>query len=118
MSGFQKHWDLKAKINSLEGHYNSALSKIVTKKQYSFPAPGTYREFIALSAIQEETGPLSATRMIELLVEGQETVVRTARSVFPVVEQNHDAPTADLLTERMQAHEKMGWMLRSLLENK
>ena len=54
--------------------------------------------------------------MIALLVEGQEAVVRTARSIFPVVEKVNDEPTADLLTQRMQVHEKTAWMLRSLLE--
>jgi len=54
--------------------------------------------------------------MIRRLVEGQETVARTARSVFPVVENANDQPTADLLTQRMQVHEKTAWMLRSMLE--
>jgi starvation-inducible DNA-binding protein len=54
--------------------------------------------------------------MIRLLVEGQEAVVRTARKIFPLVERNNDEPTADLLTQRMQVHEKTAWMLRSLLE--
>jgi starvation-inducible DNA-binding protein len=54
--------------------------------------------------------------MIELLVEGQEAVVRTARSVFPLAGRVNDEPTADLLTQRMQVHEKTAWMLRSLLE--
>ena len=54
--------------------------------------------------------------MIRLLVEGQEAVVRTARSIFPVVDKVSDEPTADLLTQRMQIHEKNAWMLRSLLE--
>ncbi|HYP26340.1 MAG TPA: Dps family protein [Blastocatellia bacterium] len=80
-----------------------------------FPAPGTYKEFSRLSSIKEEEGVPSAEDMIRLLVEGQETVVRTARSVFPVVEQANDEPTADLLTQRMQVHEKTAWMLRSLL---
>jgi starvation-inducible DNA-binding protein len=54
--------------------------------------------------------------MIQLLVDGQESVVRTARSLFPVASEAHDEPTADLLTQRMQLHEKNAWMLRSLLE--
>ena len=54
--------------------------------------------------------------MIRILVEGQEAVVRTARSVFPVVDGANDEPSADLLTQRMQVHEKTAWMLRSLLE--
>ncbi|BAZ89905.1 Ferritin and Dps [Raphidiopsis curvata NIES-932] len=55
--------------------------------------------------------------MIQLLVEGQEAVVRTARSIFPLVDEVNDEPTADLLTQRMQIHEKTAWMLRSLLED-
>lgn len=80
-----------------------------------FPAPGTYSEFAKLSSIPETPGVPSAQEMIRLLVEGQEAVVRTARSVFPVVERASDEPTADLLTQRMQTHEKTAWMLRSLL---
>jgi len=79
-------------------------------------APGTYKEFVKLSSIKETDGVPSATQMIQLLVEGQEAVVRTARSVFPLVDKVNDEPTADLLTQRMQVHEKTAWMLRSLLE--
>jgi starvation-inducible DNA-binding protein len=82
-----------------------------------FPAPGTYREFAALSSIGEEDGVPSAEDMIRKLVEGQEAVVRTARSLFSTVDQANDEPTADLLTQRMQVHEKTAWMLRSLLGN-
>lgn len=79
------------------------------------PAPGTYREFAQLASIPETPGVPSAEEMIVLLVEGQEAVVRTARSVFPIAERVSDEPTADLLTQRMQVHEKNAWMLRSLL---
>ena len=81
-----------------------------------YPAPGTYAEYSKLSSIKESTGVPKATEMIRLLVEGQEAVVRTARSIFPAVEKANDEPTADLLTQRMQTHEKTAWMLRSLLE--
>ena len=81
-----------------------------------YPAPGTYSDFVKLSSIAETSGVPKATDMIRLLVEGQEAVVRTARSIFPVVEQVNDEPSADLLTQRMQIHEKNAWMLRSLLE--
>lgn len=81
-----------------------------------FPAPGTYAEFTRLSSIPEAEGVPKAEDMIRQLVEGQEAVVRTARSVFPTVERANDEPTADLLTQRMQVHEKAAWMLRSLLE--
>jgi starvation-inducible DNA-binding protein len=81
-----------------------------------YPAPGTYSEYGKLSSIPETPGVPKAKEMIRLLVEGQEAVVRTARSVFPVVDEVNDEPTADLLTQRMQVHEKTAWMLRSLLE--
>lgn len=81
-----------------------------------FPAPGSYKQFAELTSIKEETGVPAAEDMIRQLVKDQETVVRTARSIFPVVDEANDEPTADLLTQRMQVHEKTAWMLRSLLE--
>jgi starvation-inducible DNA-binding protein len=80
-----------------------------------FPAPGSYKAYAALTSIEEETGTPSAEEMIRQLVKGQEAVVRTARAVFPAAEAAHDEPTADLLTQRMQIHEKNAWMLRSLV---
>lgn len=85
-------------------------------RSLGFPAPGSYQEFSALTSIEETTGKVKAEEMISLLVEGQEAVVRTARSIFPLVNEVNDEPTADLLTQRMQIHEKNAWMLRSLLE--
>jgi starvation-inducible DNA-binding protein len=79
-------------------------------------APGSYKAFSRLSSIKEEEGVPAAEEMIRQLVIGQETVVRTAREIFPVVDEAHDEPTADLLTQRMQIHEKNAWMLRSMLE--
>lgn len=81
------------------------------------PAPGTYTEFQKLTSIMETKGDLSAKEMIAVLVKGQETVVRTARELFPAVDAANDEPSADLLTQRMQVHEKTAWMLRSLLES-
>jgi starvation-inducible DNA-binding protein len=78
-------------------------------------APGSYTEFTKLSAIKEDADNPKAPEMIKRLVEGQETVVRTARRLFPLVDRANDEPTADLLTQRMQVHEKTAWMLRSLL---
>jgi starvation-inducible DNA-binding protein len=82
-----------------------------------FPAPGSYKAYAQLTDIPEETGVPPAVEMIRNLVKGQETVVRTARQLFAVVDEAHDEPTADLLTQRMQTHEKNAWMLRSLLES-
>ncbi len=85
-------------------------------RSLGFPATGTYSEFARLSSIRETSGAPKAEEMIQLLVEGQEAIVRTARSVFPVTEKASDEATADLLTQRIQLHEKTAWMLRSLLE--
>jgi len=80
------------------------------------PAPGTYKEFIKLASIKEVEGVPKATRMVRHLVDAQEATARTARRLFPLVEKANDQPTADLLTQRLEVHEKTAWMLRSLLE--
>ena len=78
-------------------------------------APGSYKEYAALTRIEEGDGEESAEEMIRQLAIGQETVVRTAREAFPAADAANDEPTADLLTQRMQIHEKNAWMLRSML---
>lgn len=80
------------------------------------PAPGSYAEFSKLSSIGEASGVPRAEDMIRQLVDGQESLVRTARNVFATAEKASDQVTIDLLTQRMQVHEKTAWMLRSLLE--
>jgi starvation-inducible DNA-binding protein len=79
-------------------------------------APGTYREYLELARVKETAGVPKAEAMVKLLIEGQEAVVKTAREVLPVAEKADDQPTLDLLTQRMQVHEKNAWMLRSLLK--
>jgi starvation-inducible DNA-binding protein len=79
-------------------------------------APGTYREYARLTRIKETEGVPRAEEMIRLLIEGQEAVVRTAREALSVADEANDQPTLDLLTQRMQVHEKNAWMLRSLLK--
>ncbi len=80
------------------------------------PAPGTYAEFARLASVKEVEGVPNANDMIRHLMAAQEATARTARKLFPVVDAANDQPTADLLTQRMQVHEKTAWMLRSLLE--
>lgn len=80
------------------------------------PAPGTYAQFAQLSSVKEPDGVPAAQEMIRQLMQDQETVTRTARSMFKATDEANDEPTADLLTQRMQVHEKTAWMLRSLLE--
>jgi len=79
-------------------------------------APGTYQQYAALSSIKETQGVPEALEMVRLLVKGHEACARTARDCFPVAEEASDQPSCDLLTQRMQLHEKTAWMLRSLLE--
>ncbi|WP_029146663.1 Dps family protein [Methylophilus sp. 5] len=79
-------------------------------------APGTYAQFGKLTSIEETIDVPKANDMIRELVAGHEAVCRTARSVFPAAEKASDEATADLLTQRLQLHEKTAWMLRSLLE--
>jgi starvation-inducible DNA-binding protein len=81
-----------------------------------YPAPGTYKSFSALASIKEEEGVPAATQMIKNLVKGHEQVAKTARGILPLVDKASDEPTADLLTQRLQLHEKTAWMLRSLLD--
>ena len=102
-------------------HYTeqwNALDLIAERiRSLGLPAPGTYKEFVRLASIEEVEGTPSATDMIRILVAGQEAVARTARSAFTAAEAANDQPTCDLLTQRMQVHEKNAWMLRSLLED-
>ena len=79
-------------------------------------APGTYKEFVKLASIREVEGVPRATDMIRHLVAAQEATARTARKLFPLVDAANDQPTADLLTQRLDVHEKAAWMLRSLLD--
>ena len=118
------HWNVVGPMfNTLhlmfETQYNElalAVDQIAERiRALGEPAPGTYRQFAELSAIEEDTDRPDAEEMIRRLVVGQETVARTARSVFEVVERANDQPTADLLTQRLQIHEKTAWMLRSML---
>jgi len=95
---------------------STAVDEIAERiRALGHPAPATYSAFQRLTSISETEGVPSAEEMIRELVVGQETVVRTARSVFPAAEDASDEPSADLLTQRMQVHEKTAWMLRSLL---
>jgi starvation-inducible DNA-binding protein len=79
-------------------------------------APGTYKQYVKLASVKETEGVPKAGQMIRQLIEGQETVARTARSVLPVADDANDQPTLDLLTQRLDIHEKNAWMLRSLLK--
>ncbi len=118
------HWNVIGPMfNSLhlmfEQQYNElalAIDLIAERiRALGFSTPGTYSEFEKLTKITEEDYLPTAEEMIKLLLEGNETVIRTARSVFLIAERANDESTGNLLTQRMQIHEKTTWMLRSLL---
>jgi len=119
------HWNVKGPMFQtlhvmFEVQYNelwTALDAIAERiRALGFPAPGTTSALARLASIPETEGVPDAQEMVRLLVAGHEAVARTARKLFPAVESASDEPTADLLTQRLQVHEKTAWMLRSLLE--
>ena len=118
------HWNVTGpQFNTLHQMFEQQYTELATAvdeiaeriRALGVIAPGSYAQFAELTSIREETGTPSAEEMIAQLVEDQETVVRTARSVFPAAENASDEPSADLLTQRMQIHEKTAWMLRSMI---
>jgi len=120
------HWNVTGpQFNSLHlmfmGQYTeqwNALDLIADRiRALGFPAPGTYKEYVKLASIKEVEGVPKWSDMIRHLVAAQEATARTARKLFPVVDAANDQPTADVLTQRIDIHEKTAWMLRSLLED-
>jgi starvation-inducible DNA-binding protein len=119
------HWNVTGpQFNTLHNMFMAqyteqwtALDIIAERiRALGYPAPGTYSEFSRRASIVEVEGVPSAVDMIRHLVKAQEATARTARRLFPVVEAANDQPTADVLTQRLDIHEKTAWMLRSLLE--
>lgn len=119
------HWNVTGPMfNTLHQMFEQQYTELATAvdeiaeriRALGEPAPGSYNAYARLTSIEEEESVPSAEEMIKQLVKGQEAVVRTARSVFPAAETANDEPTADLLTQRMQVHEKNAWMLRSMIE--
>jgi starvation-inducible DNA-binding protein len=120
------HWNVTGpQFNSLHQMFMAqyteqwnALDVIAERiRALGHAAPGTYKEFVKLASIKEVEGVPKANEMIRHLVAAQEATARTARRLYPVVEAASDQPTADVLTQRLEVHEKTAWMLRSLLED-
>jgi starvation-inducible DNA-binding protein len=118
------HWNVTGPLfNTLHSMFEQQYTELATAvdeiaeriRALGIKAPGSYTEFAKLTSVEEGSGDESAEQMIRQLVIGQETVTRTAREAFPAADAAHDEPTADLLTQRMQVHEKNAWMLRSML---
>ncbi len=118
------HWNVTGPLfNTLHLMFETQYTELATAvdeiaeriRALGVTAPGSYSQFSERTSIKEETGTPAAEDMIAQLVKDQETVVRTARSVLPIAGEAGDEPTADLLTQRMQIHEKTAWMLRSMI---
>jgi len=118
------HWNVTGpQFNTLHQMFEEQYTELATAvdeiaeriRALGVRAPGSYKEYAAMTNIEEAVGEESAEEMIRQLAVGQETVVRTAREAFPAADAANDEPTADLLTQRMQIHEKNAWMLRSML---
>jgi starvation-inducible DNA-binding protein len=120
------HWNVTGPMfNTLHQmfmvHYTelwNAVDPIAERiRSLGFPAPGSYAQFGKLSSIAEVLGVPKAEQMVALLVKGNEAVARTARAVLPIADKANDQPTIDLLTQRLDIHEKNAWMLRTILED-
>jgi starvation-inducible DNA-binding protein len=118
------HWNVTGPLfNTLHTMFEQQYTELATAvdeiaeriRALGIKAPASYSEFAKLTSVDEGQGDEPAEEMIRQLVIGQETVTRTAREAFPAADAAHDEPTADLLTQRMQVHEKNAWMLRSML---
>lgn len=118
------HWNVTGpQFNTLHTMFETQYSELAVAvddiaeriRALGVKAPGSYKDFARLTSIEESVGGESADEMVRQLTEGQEAVVRTARKAFPAADAANDEPTADLLTQRMQLHEKNAWMLRSML---
>lgn len=119
------HWNITGPMfNSLhvmfETQYNElwlANDEIAERiRSLDVFAPGSYSQFAKLTSIKEESGVPEWKDMVQQLVDGHETTARTGRAVFKTADAASDQPTADLVTKRLEAHEKTAWMLRSLLK--
>jgi len=103
-----------------EEHYNElavAVDDIAERiRTLGVAAPGTYKEFAALSNIEEVDGVPPAQEMVEILTASHEQVVRTCREVLKLAQAADDESSVALISDRMRIHEKTAWMLRSLLQ--
>ncbi len=120
------HWNVKGPMFQtlhvmFEGQYTelwTALDAIAERiRSLGYPAPGTLKEYLSLASIKEIDGVPAAQDMIRDVLAGSEAVSRLSRQVLALADKAGDDPTVDLLTERMQVHEKNAWMLRTLIDD-
>jgi starvation-inducible DNA-binding protein len=120
------HWNVTGPMfetlhKMFEEQYNALWQAVDTLAEriraLGFYAPGTYRELMSTTSIQEDDDIPGWKQMIQNLLDGHEEVIRSARDLFPQADEAGDEGTADLLTCRLEFHEKTAWMLRSMLES-
>jgi starvation-inducible DNA-binding protein len=121
------HWNVTGPMfNTLHAMFMTQYTELWTAvdpiaeriRSLGHTAPGSYAQFAALSSLPDAPAtPPKALEMVRILAEGHEAAARTARGVFPLADAANDEPTADLLTQRLTAHEMAAWMLRALLED-
>jgi len=118
------HWNVEGpQFNTLHQMFETQYTELAAAvdeiaeriRALGIKAPGSYSRFSELTSVDEADGEEDAEEMVRQLALGQEAIVRTAREAFPAADRANDEPTADLLTQRMQIHEKNAWMLRSML---
>lgn len=119
------HWNVKGfrfpELHTLfEAQYRELAAATDTLAEriraLGYLAPGSFSEFLKLASVEEGNGRIAATEMVQQLMRDHERISQTARVLFTTAEQAHDHATVDLLADRMAAHEKAAWMLRSILE--
>ncbi|MEB3247211.1 MAG: Dps family protein [Synechococcus sp.] len=120
------HWNVTGPMfNSLHGMFDTqynelwdSLDEIAERiRALGIAAPFGDSKLTQLATIKEADSIPAAMEMVAQLVADHEAVARTARSVFEIADAANDQPSADLLTQRLQVHEKTAWMLRSLIQN-
>lgn len=78
--------------------------------------PGSISRFAELSKIPDQTKIPRAELMIAELAQDNETLLNMWKETFPVAEQENQQGIANFIAERIDAHGKHGWMLRSILK--
>ncbi len=119
------HWNVTGPMfNTLHSMFEQQYAELSTAvdeiaeriRSLGHFAPGSYKKFLELTSIKEEDSQPNAVTMIRNLVTSHESVIKTARSIYPLTQEADDEVSSDLLTQRIQVHEKTAWMLRSLLD--
>jgi starvation-inducible DNA-binding protein len=118
------HWNVRGPEffsfhNLLEQQYRdiwAALDTIAERiRALGVLAPQSFSGFGNLTSIKDGDPEKEAIPMLKELLKDHETLIGTARKAFAAADAAGDEASADLMTQRLAAHEKFAWMLRSTL---